>query len=236
MKIGIDFDNTIASYDTLFHEVALRENFISRRWSGCGKTELRNYLRTQPDGEKTWMKLQGLVYGKYMLGAKLMSGVANFFLSCNVREHKIFIVSHKTEYGHFDPEKFSLRSEALKWMDVRRFFDPEYFGLDRENIFFANTREEKVNIILSTVSLFDKVRKWNKANISNYIEIYIKSDINKIIKLKKKYFYISKSKNVLGKDIKPEFPKFPNIIIENTFKKSVSTLSKELIRKINKIT
>ena len=122
MKIGIDFDNTIASYDTLFHEVALRENFISRRWSGCGKTELRNYLRTQPDGEKTWMKLQGLVYGKYMLGAKLMSGVANFFLSCNVREHKIFIVSHKTEYGHFDPEKISLRHEALKWMKMKCFF------------------------------------------------------------------------------------------------------------------
>ena len=53
MKIGIDFDNTIASYDTLFHEVALRENFISKSWSGCGKTELRNYLRTEPNGEKT---------------------------------------------------------------------------------------------------------------------------------------------------------------------------------------
>ena len=144
MKIGIDFDNTIASYDTLFHEVALRENFISRRWSGCGKTELRNYLRTQPDGEKRWMKLQGLVYGKYMHLAKLMPNVANFLLSCNVRNHELFIVSHKTEYGHYDPEQISLRKKALKWMDANRFFDLEYFGIDKRNVFFADTREEKV--------------------------------------------------------------------------------------------
>ena len=147
MRIGIDFDNTIASYDTLFHEVALRENFISRRWSGCGKTELRNYLRTQPDGEKTWMKLQGLVYGKYMHLAKLMPNVANFLLSCNIRNHELFIISHKTEYGHYDAEKISLRKEALKWMKDNRFFDPEYFGINEKDVHFANTRREKVNII-----------------------------------------------------------------------------------------
>ena len=102
MNIGIDFDNTIASYDKLFHEVALDENYIDKSWDGSGKTKLRNYLRSQPDGEKTWMKLQGLVYGKYMHGAKMMPGVANFFLSCKVRNYRILIVSHKTEYGHYD--------------------------------------------------------------------------------------------------------------------------------------
>lgn len=147
MKIGIDFDNTIACYDTLFHEVALKENFISRRWSGCGKTELRNYLRNQPNGEKTWMKLQGLVYGKYMNGAEMLSGFANFILSCKARNYKVFIVSHKTEYGHYDSEKISLRNEALKWMHDNRFFDPEYFGINEKDVHFANTRREKVKTI-----------------------------------------------------------------------------------------
>jgi thiamine kinase-like enzyme len=147
MRIGIDFDNTIVKYDNLFKEVAITEGFIKESWNGNGKTVLRNHLRRQPDGETTWMKLQGLVYGKHMLGAEMMQGVANFFLSCNIRDHKIFIVSHKTEYGHFDPEKISLRREALKWMKTKYFFDPQYFGLDMENVFFADTREEKVNII-----------------------------------------------------------------------------------------
>ena len=119
MNIGIDFDNTIAHYVTSFGEVAMEEGIIDGNWEGKGKTELRDHLRRQPNGEKTWMKLQGLVYGKYLHGAEMMPGVANFFLSCNVREHKIFIVSHKTEYGHFDPENISLRHEALKWMKTK---------------------------------------------------------------------------------------------------------------------
>jgi len=147
MNIGIDFDNTIASYDKLFHEVALDEDYIDRSWDGSGKTKLRNYLRSQPDGEKTWMKLQGLVYGKYMHCAEMMPGVANFILSCKLRNHKVFIVSHKTEYGHYDLERISLRKEALKWMKSNRFFDPEYFGIDKKNVFFAETREEKVEKI-----------------------------------------------------------------------------------------
>ena len=55
--------------------------------------------------------------------------------------------------------------------------------------------DNKINIILSTVSLFHKVRKWNRTNISNYVEIYIHSDINKIIKQKNKFFYKRNYKN-----------------------------------------
>jgi len=78
MNIGIDFDNTISWYDTSFREVAMDEGIIDGNWDGKGKTELRNYLRRQSNGEKTWMKLQGLVYGKYMNSAEMMPGVANF--------------------------------------------------------------------------------------------------------------------------------------------------------------
>ena len=49
------------------------------------------------------------------------------------------------------------------------------------------------NVIFSTVSLFHDVQKWNRKNIKNYIEIYIKTDINKIIKKKNKPFYKKKT-------------------------------------------
>ncbi len=147
MNIGIDFDNTIAGYDTSFREVAMEKGMIDRKWEGKGKTELRNNLRRQSNGEKTWMELQGLVYGKYMHCAEMLPGVANFLLKCKAQNHNIFIVSHKTEFGHFDPQKISLRQEALKWMEIKRFFDQNYFGIERGNVFFANTREEKVNKI-----------------------------------------------------------------------------------------
>ena len=95
--------------------------------------------------------------------------------------------------------------------------------------------DNKINVILSTVSLFHKVRKWNRSNINNYIEIYIQSDINKIIKQKNKFFYKRNYKNIIGKDIKPEFPQSPHIIIDNNFNKSIKVLTKYLIKKINKI-
>ncbi|MFC1665005.1 aminoglycoside phosphotransferase family protein [Pseudomonadota bacterium] len=145
MNIGIDFDNTIARYDALLAEVALEKGLVDKSWNGKGKTELRDHLRRQPEGETSWMKLQGRIYGKYMYRAQLMPGVANFFLKCKLQGHKVFIVSHKTEFGHFDPERISLRQEALKWMEAKGFFDPMYFSIDRENVFFADTRYEKVN-------------------------------------------------------------------------------------------
>jgi len=95
--------------------------------------------------------------------------------------------------------------------------------------------DNKINFIFSTVNLFHKARRWNRSNISNYVEVYIKSDINKIIKQKKKFFYKGNYKNIVGKDIKPELPKSPHIIIKNNFDKSINVLAKELIKKISKI-
>ncbi len=147
MNIGIDFDNTIAQYDSLFKKVAISEGLINENRNINSKAELRDHLIKQKDGHTAWMKLQGLIYGKYMRSARLMPGVANFFLSCKMLNHRIFIVSHKTEFGHFDRQRISLRQEALKWMEMKRFFDPDYFGLKKEDIYFANTRVEKVDKI-----------------------------------------------------------------------------------------
>tara|TARA_Y100000816_G_scaffold287408_1_gene270079 strand:+ start:1079 stop:1600 length:522 start_codon:yes stop_codon:yes gene_type:complete len=94
--------------------------------------------------------------------------------------------------------------------------------------------KKNINIIFSTVSLFDKVRRWNRTNIKNYLEIYIKSDIKKIILKKNKFFYKGNYKNVIGKNLKAEFPKSPDIIIRNNFTISLNKLSKELLIKIIK--
>jgi adenylylsulfate kinase-like enzyme len=84
--------------------------------------------------------------------------------------------------------------------------------------------------------MFHKVRAWNKNNIKNYFEIYIKTEIGRLIKLKKKTFYKRKNKNIVGKDIKAELPINSDVIIENNFNKTINSLKKELIYKIkNKI-
>ena len=53
------------------------------------------------------------------------------------------------------------------------------------------------------------------------------------MKRKKKVYKLKK--NIVGLDIKPEFPKKPNIIIRNNFDKPTKKLSAELIDKLKKI-
>jgi adenylylsulfate kinase len=88
--------------------------------------------------------------------------------------------------------------------------------------------------VFTTVGLFHKLYKYNKSNLKKYIEIYIKSDMKDLLKNKKKIFYRNKSKFVWGLDLKPEFPKKPDIILKNNFKISIQKLSEILIKKIDK--
>ena len=95
--------------------------------------------------------------------------------------------------------------------------------------------DQGINVIFCVVSMFDAVRSWNKKYINNYIEIYIKTELKKIIQQNKKETYFNNKKNIVGIDIKPELPKNPDITITNDFKKNTKEISKILIKKILKV-
>ena len=95
--------------------------------------------------------------------------------------------------------------------------------------------DQGINVVFSLVGLMNRPRAWNRKNISKYIEIFIKSDVKKIIAIKKKKIYKNK-KNIVGISIKPQLPKNPHIIITNNFNRNLRILELELINKIKKIT
>ena len=90
------------------------------------------------------------------------------------------------------------------------------------------------NVVFSLVGLMNSPRAWNRKNIRKYVEIFIRSDLKKIINKDIKKIYKNK-KNIVGVSIKPQFPKNPDIIIDNTFDKSLTFLGEELISKIFKV-
>ena len=124
--------------------------------------------------------------------------------------------------------------------EMRKIFDlKSYDNSDRKkggikySKLFKKITDQNINVLFAGMALFDDVRKWNRINVKNYLEIYIKTSLKNIIK--KKYTKIYKKKTKLvGIDIRPEFPKKPDIIINNNFNKSIENLSNELIIKINK--
>jgi hypothetical protein len=142
LRIGIDFDNTIISYDQVFCTVAKLGGLISADFVG-GKQAVRDRIRLLPDGELTWQRLQGQVYGKRISEAKLIPGVDAFLRRCRSEGCSVSIVSHKTEYGHYDPERINLRGAARTWMRANGLVDGE-FGILPSNVFFEGTRSEKL--------------------------------------------------------------------------------------------
>jgi len=95
--------------------------------------------------------------------------------------------------------------------------------------------KQNINIIFTVIGLFHKLHKTNRKILKNYVEIYIKSDIKKLIKQKKREFYRNNSPNVWGINIKPEFPKKPKVVIKNNFNTPINSLAKKLLKKIKKI-
>ena len=95
--------------------------------------------------------------------------------------------------------------------------------------------KQGVNVIFTTVALMHKLHRYNRKNIKSYMEIFIKSDIQELIKRKNKYFYIKKNKKVWGLDLKPQFTKKPHILIINDFSKKTALITKKIFIKIKSI-
>jgi hypothetical protein len=141
-RIGIDFDNTIVTYDEVFCTMAKRSGLIDPAFIGT-KQAVRDAIRLLPDGEPAWQRLQGQVYSKGIADAKMVDGFEAFLRRCRAEGCATMIVSHKTEYGHYDPDRINLRCAARDWMAARGVLGGER-GLPAANVFFESTRSEKL--------------------------------------------------------------------------------------------
>ena len=127
--------------------------------------------------------------------------------------------------------------------DIRKIFNfREYSAKKRLSLvmkyckFAKFITNQNINLIFAVVGMMNEVRAWNKKNIANYVEIYVKADLKKIIKVKKKKIYHKKNVGeIVGVSIKPEFPKKPDIVIKNDFKKNINFFSSLLMKKIQEI-
>ena len=144
--IGVDFDNTLVSYDDVMYGVALQQGLIH---SGTRKSkrDIRDRIRQLPDGEIGWQRLQAIVYGPRMRDARLIDGVQTFFELCQQHKVRVYIISHKTKFAKLDETGTNLRVAALTWMRRNRFFEADGLGLSQKDVYFESTRREKIERI-----------------------------------------------------------------------------------------
>jgi hypothetical protein len=145
--VGIDFDNTIISYDKSMYEIANDWGLIGQ---GCpnNKTEIRNIIRKRPGGEISWQKLQAAVYGQFISKGIPFSGIKKFLECCREMEVTAYIISHKTTYATQDKGRVNLQEAAVDWLVKNGLCNKEKTGISKQCVFFGITREEKIRHII----------------------------------------------------------------------------------------
>lgn len=83
----------------------------------------------------------------------------------------------------------------------------------------ALLQQQGIHVVCCTISMFDSVREWNRENITNYKEIYVKVSKETLFERDQKGLYSGitkeKEKSVVGIHLNFEEPKCPDVILEN---------------------
>ena len=140
MRIGFDFDNTIVSYDELFHKVAIEKSLVPDDLP-ISKLAVRDFLR-RANNENAWTEMQGYVYGARMSDAVAYSGVVEFIKLARANGIAMVIVSHKTKHPFVGP-KYDLHKAARGWIESFLVDNGENL-IKPEQVFFEVTKKDKV--------------------------------------------------------------------------------------------
>ena len=166
MVIGFDFDNTIISYEKLFKKIAFKKKLVPKNIK-TNKNAIKKYL-IKKNKEKEWTILQGEVYGRYIMEAKIYIGVKKIMNTLSKNKIKFYIISHKTKFPYLG-KKINLHMSAKKWINKNILRNNNSIKLSIKDIFFENSIKKKISRI-------------NKLKCDIYVD-----DLPKILKLLPKH-------------------------------------------------
>lgn len=136
----------------------------------------------------------------------------------------------KTTISQLLYERLRSQNQNVIYLDgdiLRDIFgnDLGYSLEDRKKSAMRNSRlckalsDQGFNVICSTISMFHECREWNRMNIQQYVEIYIRVPWEVLMERDQKQLYSRAArgeiKNVVGFDLPFEEPLYPDIILDN---------------------
>ena len=142
INIGLDLDNTIIDYSYSFYKVALEKKLIPISFSKDKKI-IKDFFH-QNDKFDLFTELQGEIYGKYIMKAKIYAGFQNFVNALSQKIANIYIISHKTQYPIIG-DRVNLHDCAINFLKKRNIIDNRV--IKQKDIFFEPTVEKKIKRI-----------------------------------------------------------------------------------------
>jgi len=99
---------------------------------------------------------------------------------------------------------------------------------------FAYCRDranEGKDVVVCSISMYKEIRDWNRKNIENYREIYIKVTRETLYKRDQKKLYSTHTKNVVGVDLPWDEPDSSDEVVQNDGYESPEEIVDRLVGK-----
>ena len=92
-------------------------------------------------------------------------------------------------------------------------------------------------VVIATISLFKEIHKWNRENLPDYFEVYLKVSLSELRRRDPKKIYArfdaGEVRNVAGLDLEVDEPEEADLVVEFNPEKSVDVLVDELMCSLN---
>jgi len=145
MIFGIDFDNTIVNYDSVFKNILKKDKKINRK-NLNSKISIRNYF-LKKNKLNEWRKIQSKVYANHIFKAVVNKEILKLMKFLDSKKINFYIVSHKTLYPYIG-KRINLHKASRKWLKINVFNKKNNFK-KKNRIFFEKTKAKKIAKIKS---------------------------------------------------------------------------------------
>lgn len=96
---------------------------------------------------------------------------------------------------------------------------------------YKELADQGTDVVFCSIAMYDEIRQWNRENIENYKEVYIRVPMEELCRRDQKGLYSSGEKNVVGIDLPWDEPKNPDVIVDNDGRET----PEEIIDRIERI-
>ncbi len=103
--------------------------------------------------------------------------------------------------------------------DVDHTIEGRMRNAERLSVLSKFLADQGIPVVAAVLSIFPEWRRWNRENIPNYSEVYLKASMQTLLRRDIKNLYARATKgeivNVVGIDIPFPEPENPELVIEN---------------------
>lgn len=108
--------------------------------------------------------------------------------------------------------------------DVDHTIEGRYRNAERISVLTKYLSDQGIDVVAAVLSIFPEWREWNRKNIENYSEVYIKASMKTLLRRDIKNLYAKAIRgeisNVVGVDIPFPEPENPELVLDNNVDRS----------------